>query len=82
MCAAPNGLPSGRQLQRHAKLVLAGVQVDGVDLSGEGEQRQRRELLLEAGKELAVRVHLINTKRWRAQSLGPRARPRADAGTS
>mmetsp|Transcript_17627 Transcript_17627/g.35834 ORF Transcript_17627/g.35834 Transcript_17627/m.35834 type:complete len:320 (+) Transcript_17627:187-1146(+) len=47
-----------RQAHRHAELVLAFVQIDSVDLRDERQQRQRRELLLETGEELAVRVHL------------------------
>jgi len=42
--------------------VLALVEVDRLNLRDEREQRQRRELLLEAGEELAVRVDLVRVR--------------------
>lgn len=52
----------GGQAHGHAELVLALVEVDRVDLRDEREQRKRRELLLEAGEELAVRVDLAEQR--------------------
>ena len=52
----------GGEAQGHAELVLALVEVDRLNLRDEREQRQRRELLLEAGEELAVRVDLVRVR--------------------
>ena len=65
--AHSSSLPSlsvrlGGQAHGHAELVLALVEVDRLNLRDEREQRQRRELLLEAGEELAVRVDLAEQR--------------------
>ena len=59
-----------RKAHGHAELVLALIEVDGVDLRDKREQRQWRELLLEAGEELAVRVHLVERRAQSGEGSG------------